>query len=244
MESLKRALDVIDLAATELPLTSRISKALPDDFSAACQKCWGSSTNGYVAVPDLFESALLAENIEVVKSEDVLPHDADTPPVADEGEWSNTIPTTDWQPAPSATLLALFGPTTLPMTHALGAVERSVRRILFINPPDETNNTAAAGGQALFARMCAVEMAPWLDCQPEDTALILRAGNKSHALENRITLLVSPSVAEHLKIGMGIGGDWVQLACLSPEEEDGSQSGEDIWFLERLTSVLPSYWLV
>ncbi|KAJ7034275.1 hypothetical protein C8F04DRAFT_1260037 [Mycena alexandri] len=245
VDSLKRAVDVIDLASSELPLTSTISKALPDEFSAACQNCWGSSVDGYLAATvDPFESALLAENIEIVKSEDVLAQDADAT-IVDEGGWSSTTPAIDWQPTPSATLVELFGPTTLPLTHAAGAVEQSVRRILSISRPlDETNNTSAVAEEhTLLTRMCAVEMGPWLDCESDDTTpTILRAGNKSHALENRITMMVEPKAAEHLRVGMGIAGVWVQLTRLS--DEGDSQPSEDLWFLEKLTSVLPSYWIV
>lgn len=38
---LRSALEVISLAGVQLPLTEKISKALPDEFSLACQACWG-----------------------------------------------------------------------------------------------------------------------------------------------------------------------------------------------------------
>lgn len=44
---LQRALKVIELARKELPLTSKMAKALPDDFNLACKACWGTQGTGY-----------------------------------------------------------------------------------------------------------------------------------------------------------------------------------------------------
>ncbi|KAF8806185.1 hypothetical protein BYT27DRAFT_7141748 [Phlegmacium glaucopus] len=53
---LRRSLQVITLAMTELPNTSGIAKAFPDKFSSACNACWGQKADGYttltVDVPD------------------------------------------------------------------------------------------------------------------------------------------------------------------------------------------------
>ncbi|KAF8885739.1 hypothetical protein BD779DRAFT_1471406 [Infundibulicybe gibba] len=46
-----RSLAVIDLARKELPLTSQIAKALPDNFSEACMECWGKKTDVFRPPP-------------------------------------------------------------------------------------------------------------------------------------------------------------------------------------------------
>ncbi|KAF7352129.1 hypothetical protein MVEN_01176000 [Mycena venus] len=93
--SLKSALQIIDAAAKELPLTAELAKKLPDDFSMACQSCWDprgdNSLDAWDAAdtaadesgaddkinPDAaFESTLKDENVEVIKHEDVLGADA------------------------------------------------------------------------------------------------------------------------------------------------------------------------
>jgi hypothetical protein len=44
---LRSALEIAKLAMTELPLTSKMAKAMPDSFSGGCKECWGSRVNGY-----------------------------------------------------------------------------------------------------------------------------------------------------------------------------------------------------
>lgn len=44
---LKRAKDVTTLALKEYPLTAKISKIIPDEFSAGCNECWGTKADGY-----------------------------------------------------------------------------------------------------------------------------------------------------------------------------------------------------
>ncbi|KAF8165855.1 hypothetical protein B0H34DRAFT_648389 [Crassisporium funariophilum] len=44
---LRRSLDFIALASTELPNSAAIAKNLPDKFSLACNSCWGKKADGY-----------------------------------------------------------------------------------------------------------------------------------------------------------------------------------------------------
>lgn len=81
--SLRNALQIVDLARKELPLTSTLAKLLPDNFSMACQECWGVKVDGYKrlvtaddepkAVVDQFEEELKAANVEVIKTTEVAP---------------------------------------------------------------------------------------------------------------------------------------------------------------------------
>ncbi|KAJ7631869.1 hypothetical protein DFH06DRAFT_1479747 [Mycena polygramma] len=93
--SLRAALETIDAAGKELPITAKLAKLLPDDFSMACQGHWGRRVDGLevslevlddAVNPDAaFESALQEENVVVIKQEDILGADpavasgADTP---------------------------------------------------------------------------------------------------------------------------------------------------------------------
>ncbi|KAJ7608613.1 hypothetical protein DFH06DRAFT_1486056 [Mycena polygramma] len=240
-DSLQRSLEIIERAGTELPLTSKIAKALPDAFSAACRGCWGG-VGEYTIGVDAFEDALRADNVEVVDAEEALGGELDADERSNSGDgedggwapWTATPAATNWQLPPSATLLALLGPTTLPLTHAPGIVERSVRRIVAIHAPgllpEPRINTQLEGAraveEALRARLCAVELAPWPDWNGEgseyETPTILRGSSvpvKGHPSQvsvqegklGNITLLVDSAAAEYLRVGMGLGGVWVKL---------------------------------
>ncbi|KAJ7608618.1 hypothetical protein DFH06DRAFT_1486060 [Mycena polygramma] len=266
-DSLKRSLDIIERAGTELPLTSKIAKALPDAFSTACRECWGG-VEEYTTGVDAFESALRADNVEVIDAEEAFGGDASSSGDADDGGWAPAAPAaTNWQlviPA-SATLLALLGPTTLPLTHAPDIVERSVRRIVSIRAPAPLPATHAVE-QALRAQFCAVELAPWPDWDGEGseyaTPTILRGtdgGSTFKVQERNITLVVDPAAAEHLRVGMGLGGVWVGLQrgyggvdvqgaedeskreTETEKERDGEEQG--LWYVDKIMWVLPRYWI-
>ncbi|KAJ7117883.1 hypothetical protein C8R43DRAFT_99803 [Mycena crocata] len=95
--SLRHGVEIIDIASKELPLTAKISKVFPDAFSVACQNYWGrretgslelaldSDTDSVTGQPEAkrvklnpdtdaaFESILKEENVELIKTVDVLP---------------------------------------------------------------------------------------------------------------------------------------------------------------------------
>ncbi|KAJ7202550.1 hypothetical protein GGX14DRAFT_653628 [Mycena pura] len=217
--SLRSALDIIDIAAKELPLTAEVSKLLPDDFSVACQSHWGRKV-GYVwdvsdsdsvdsvagepdakrvkldsAPVDAFESVLKEENVEVLKKEDLEAEaeadsawgepDADdaSPPAADPNNPWDAAGESDWNPPARPSLLALLGPTALPLTHTPGIVEWSVRRVKELLPPPASRPplpAAAAGApdaeaveHAVEAGMWRAVLAPWpaWDARDADPAL-------------------------------------------------------------------------
>ncbi|KAJ7127672.1 hypothetical protein C8R44DRAFT_778658 [Mycena epipterygia] len=278
-EGLNRALDIIELAGQELPLTSKISKAFPDEFSTACQNLWGPSVDRYTPAADsvsAFEASLRAENIEVINAEDVTPSDTastNSASVADDGGWSIAPPSaTDWDVSAPATLFKLLGPTALPLTHAPGAVEQSVRRITRIRAPapapaninvSPLGVAADAVERELGTRMYRVELDAWSGWDtsgaeddavpvllslpsPSSSDAALDQGNvKLHTVEAAITLLVEPATAEHLRVGMGLGGIWVQLARLPVAQTHGDTdpASEGFWYLDKLMRVLPSYWI-
>jgi hypothetical protein len=174
--SLKNALEIIDAAAKQLPLTSELAKKLPDHFSVAAQSCWGARGDTLDAwIPEepdnVFESILKEENIEVIKPEDVLlsanapdgENDSHIPtsdaatdtfdPCSFADSWDQTanngaLLETEWAAPPRESLLSLLGPTALPLTHTPGIVEWSVRRIKSVVLPVEAKspNTVAGAG--------------------------------------------------------------------------------------------------
>ncbi|KAJ7455821.1 hypothetical protein FB451DRAFT_639097 [Mycena latifolia] len=335
--SLRAALEIIDVAGAELPLTAKVSKLLPDDFSLACQNCWGRKGETYVDPSEsgsdgdaaAFEAILKDENVEVIKPEDMPPpppaaegDDADAAVNEGEGEgegeggsgawgetaeydpssfkgddmWGSGEPPEDaWAPPARPALLALLGPTALPLTHAPGVVEWSVRRIKAIVPPPQIPTKPVAGAEdawaadpeaverELEARMHRVVLTPWAgwDGAAElSLPRILRSSVGATApdaasdaapaapvgalkphdmLADDITLLVDPTLAGMLRVGMGVGGTWVQLARVqdSAEAAEGvkpkkkkaltkaqkERRGLRYWYTDELMSVLPSYWI-
>ncbi|KAJ6466177.1 hypothetical protein C8R47DRAFT_1154146 [Mycena vitilis] len=269
-DGLKRSLEIIERAATELPLTSKIAKALPDAFSTACRECWGGVEEHTTGV-DAFEFALRADNIEVINSEEVN-GDADADwnnGEGNDGGWATASDGMDWQAPSSTTLLSLLGPTTLPLTHTPGTVERSVRRIVAMHAPaflPQPRSNARVGAHAvektLRARFYAVELAPWPDWDGEGseyaTPTILRGpgtvttdkGSPFKVQEKKITLLVDPAAAAYLRVGMGMGGVWVHLqrgdgdvGFKTDDEREGDGDGQGLWYVDKIMWVLPSYWI-
>jgi hypothetical protein len=110
-----------------------------------------------------FEEELKAANVQVVnKADDVLMADADTKANNDTdvsgwgggsatGTWGEdydsssfnfhpwTEPAANWDPPEFNSLMALLGPTALPLTHTPGVVEWAVRRIKSFTHPPPTN---------------------------------------------------------------------------------------------------------
>ncbi|KAK7470082.1 hypothetical protein VKT23_001523 [Stygiomarasmius scandens] len=86
---------------------------------------------------------------------------------------------------------------------------------------------------------------------PEDAEKVeAELGIKVHdALQDNIAIFLEKATAEKLKVGMGLGGLWVQLARVSDFEPEGGKSkgkkaSPRYWFLERTTATLTSYHVV
>ncbi|ESK94087.1 hypothetical protein Moror_12832 [Moniliophthora roreri MCA 2997] len=67
-------------------------------------------------------------------------------------------------------------------------------------------------------------------------------------VSDTITILVEPHVVEHLRIGMGLGGTWVQLLRRGDLVEDGvpvlkkkAKSGDRFWYMDDMMVTLTSY---
>ncbi|KAJ7048877.1 hypothetical protein C8F01DRAFT_1266407 [Mycena amicta] len=128
-----------------------------------------------------------------------------------------------------------------------GLVEQSMRRIVNVNAnPDGT--------------LAHVVLAPWLHWKPQvdraddqDTAPHIVSPSPSglphDMLTDEITLLVAPAAADAIMphVGMGIWGTWVRLELVDGVDGvDGVKEEEVVgkWYLQDVSMVIPSYWLV
>ena len=148
----------------ELPSTLNITKAFPDKFNLACNSCWGKKADGYTPqVEPVDDSALDEPEAKRQKCDaDVAPQpqpeketSAETTDSWSSGGdwgagtegWGQDFATIDggWTQLDMdkpENLLSLLGPTTFPLTHSPGIVERSMRRIVSITrPPSSVANS-------------------------------------------------------------------------------------------------------
>ncbi|KAJ7237541.1 hypothetical protein B0H12DRAFT_1138692 [Mycena haematopus] len=146
---------------------------------------------------------------------------------------------------PRPTLVTLLGPTSLPLTHAPGIVEWSLRRIKSVSPPPgllPPTDGAEAVERGLEARMHRMVLEPWVGPNAAaDPPHILRSSNgplapavaaspdqpKPHdVLKDEITVLVEGGAAEVLCVGMGLIGTWVQLARVQDQDLGGGETND------------------
>ncbi len=177
-------------------------------------------------------------------------------------------------------LMALLGPTAFPVTHTTGIVEQSMRRIADIIPPpkdapplphakDPSPEAVEAGLERRFTK---VVLSPWLGSNTgSDEPTILSfskgpvlgkddivgdapsSGPKPHnPWKDNITIFVSENAAKELRVGMGLGGSWIQMARQQDfESQDdkkkkkkkGKKSDDRFWYMCSLMTVLTSYHL-
>ena len=179
-------------------------------------------------------------------------------------------PDSGWNVGPLSTLITLLGPTNLPMTHTTGIFEGSMRRIVDLIPPSSAtrvegsipDSPASGVEEELYRRFGKIILGPWIgwDCGKEtilDKPTILqrsrgpvkaegendqRAENAHDPYKDNITVLVEPTSLETMIIGVGISANWVQV---TRADEDGNPvgGGLDIWYMEQVTQVIPSFYL-
>ncbi|KAK0190381.1 hypothetical protein F5146DRAFT_1044028, partial [Armillaria mellea] len=227
----------------------------------------------------LMEEAITAEESGGWGSESKWNVDDDATP-APQNPWDNP-PEQDWSfLASSPRLMALLGPTALPITHTTGIVEQSMRRIADIIPPpndapalphakDPSPEAVEAGLERRFTK---VVLSPWLGSKTgsdEPTISSLSkgpvfgrddivgdappSGPKPHnPWKDNITIFVGENAAKDLRVGMGLGGSWIQMARQQDFEiqddrkkkkKKGKKSDDRFWYMCSLMTVLTSYHL-
>lgn len=157
-EGLSRALRLCDLARKELPGTWVLSRSLPDKFSKGLQELHGVMTHGkYARGIEVTEDDELQTEHQMDALRDLCKDDptvqvinpdefeAESTAHGDSVEgngdsdgvgsvvsnWGNAVYADgdQWFTPPKNELFEFLGPTTLPLTHTTGIVERSTRRI-------------------------------------------------------------------------------------------------------------------
>ncbi|KAH7922047.1 hypothetical protein BV22DRAFT_1121726 [Leucogyrophana mollusca] len=98
---LRKALEIIEIAKTELPLTFKIGQILPDPFSEACKECWGRKGGITWQSSDVFTSVTNDGNTqaapEISVDMDVASDPGNGGSNTAAGGWSNA--TTGWASA-------------------------------------------------------------------------------------------------------------------------------------------------
>ncbi|KAJ7683204.1 hypothetical protein B0H17DRAFT_1333343 [Mycena rosella] len=288
-QGLNNAFSIIDLAAEELLRIPKISDGLPDEFAKASENYWGRKDECFVLYDlDKNWSAGNSKPKRRTADRTVRVRDEpDTKDAGGWGSagwgsvasgWGSAVwePTGDWPedivsmaesstkntplslPLPPS-MFKILGPTALPLTHAPGVVEYSMRRIKSLVPPSKTLPqldpsrawvlAPEAVENELEARMYRVVMTPWMDWDanpavarpriiPSTVGAVVKPRKPStpgaHDMFNDdITLLVGPEAMEALKIGMGLCGTWVQLARLKDTAVKKRGNGSDTTKGER-----------
>ncbi|KAF9651198.1 hypothetical protein BDM02DRAFT_3110907 [Thelephora ganbajun] len=178
-------------------------------------------------------------------------------------------PESGWNVDPLPTLTTLLGPTNLPLTHTTGIFEASMRKIVGLIPPSVMraegslpDSPASGVEEGLDRRFGKIVLGPWIgwDCGREtilDKPTILprsRCPVKTESkvdqevegahdpYKDNITVLVEPAALKTMVIGVGISANWVQI---TRADEDGNPAGggRDMWYMEQVTHVIPSFYL-
>ncbi|EPQ58909.1 hypothetical protein GLOTRDRAFT_135918 [Gloeophyllum trabeum ATCC 11539] len=243
--------ELLELAKIELPQTHITSLALSYSFARGCRELYSPILfHGFVR-PEVeqFVSELDPQDLQVALS-DLHDEDEDTWP------WIPDVDPASWlKPDPNeATLLALLGPTRLPLTHHVGMVETSTRRILRVVPPSAAGprrnhaDAASAIEEELDVRLGKVILAPWGLPSPDAEGLsdILVPTVEAWAnvechepLTKNITVLVDPAILDQFIFGMGVSATFAQIV---PRRRN-TAPGEGYWFVEHLVNVLPSFYI-
>ena len=179
-------------------------------------------------------------------------------------------PESGWNIGPPQTLTALLGPTNLPLTHTTGIFEASMRRILDLVPPlsdtgaEESAPDSPASGveDELYRRFGKIVLGPWIgwDCGKEtilDKPVILsrsrgpvktegegdQVAESAHdPYKDNITVLVEPAILKTMIVGVGVSANWAQIAR-ADEEGNPVGGGREMWYMEQVTQVIPSFYL-
>lgn len=177
-------------------------------------------------------------------------------------------PESGWDLGPVPSLTESLGPTNLPLTHTTGIFEVSMRKVVDLVPPSSLaraedsviDSPASAVEKDLYERFAKIVLSPWIgwDCGKEtslDKPTILprsRGPVKTEGdqgmegthdpYKDNITVLVKPSALETMVIGVGVSANWVQI---TRADDDGNPvgGGRDMWYMESVTQVIPSFYL-
>ena len=224
----ERAVEVTKRAFIDLPATSVLSHILPDRFGEGCKRVFAPPAADPVDVLD-----------ELMKGGAVLTEDIDVDQWDATDDWEGTPPTArEPEPDPLPEILGDELAKELPSSYRRGSSESSMRRIVSVDAP----SPSVFGG-----RLARVVLSPWSNYHPYDpTDTTDNVGERmyntpevegdTNRVDEDITVLVEPSIADKLIVGMGIGGKWVNVV---PTDGAGL---EGFWFVEEMKKAIPSYY--
>jgi hypothetical protein len=141
-----------------------------------------------------------------------------------------------------------------------------MRKIVDLIPPSPAGPTpdspASAEEEKLYRRFGKLVLGPWIgwNCGKEmvlDKPTILprsrrpvkTEGEGGQAVEgvhdpykDNIIVLVEPTSLKTMIVGIGVAGNWVQI---TRADADGNPvgGGRDMWYMESVTRVIPSFYL-
>jgi hypothetical protein len=176
----------------------------------------------------------------------------------DDSGWNDTSPS----------LFDILGPTALPITHETGVVEWSVRRIKAVVPPRAQPSTSGNSNEpdpraveaVLESRFAKMMLEPWLNWDasmkqdlswpkilPKSRGSVFTyeenvattSGKAHNVRTDDIAVLVPPSVADDLVVGMGLGATWVEIVRV---QKSKVSKAKKLWYMEQLMAILPSYY--
>ncbi|EED84771.1 predicted protein [Postia placenta Mad-698-R] len=170
------------------------------------------------------------------------------------GDWTTIdIDDDNWQTVGSAwdngqtpnQLMAFLGPTVFPLTHTAGVMEHSMRYRSKLPKKKAKRSGAKKVEDELEGRFARMVLAPLIvEDATKDATVVSGAGRPHNPFKDEITVLLDPSVAVKMIVGMGLSATWVQLARQDPsgvdwmdeksadEPKPGSIAGK-MWGLEQ-----------
>ena len=183
---------------------------------------------------------------------------------------SDVDPGSGWNLGPVPTLTDLLGPTKLPTTHTTGIFEVSMRKIVGLIPPSSTpkaegstpDSPASDVEEELYGRFAKIVLGPWIgwDCgketilnkptiSPRSREPVKKEDGSDQGVKgahdpykDKITVLVEPSALETMINGVGVSASWVQITR-ADDKENPIGGGRDMWYMESVTQVIPSFYL-
>jgi hypothetical protein len=256
----RQTLEITKSGLVQLPNSANFMKAIPDKLATGCIGCWGAKAVTYQFInigTDSSAPTVAAEKPEVKSMKKTTDNSADNGGWGDGGgnsNWGNVdadamnawssdqLEQLAWESEEKQQpLFSILGPTSLPLTHTTGVVERSMRRIKSIQPPNNNppkSQGRPAGGPdptgveiELDGHFSKIILAPMLDWDHGEAPVyssptimessrgaivgdgVPGSGLKPHDPNNDdIVVLVESKHANLLREGMGIAGTWVQIA--------------------------------
>lgn len=256
----RRTLEITKAGLVQLPNSATFMKAIPDKLATGCIGCWGRKAITYKfmdmgnAVTVTTEVQAKKETIDILSATNSADNggwgggggdsnwgDADVDAGAMNAWTSDQLEQMAWETEEKQQpIFSILGPTVFPLTHTTGVVERSMRRIKSINPPN--NNPPKSQGlpdggpnptgveidlDHHFSKILLSPMPDWdhgeAPIYSSPTIMetsrgavvgdgVSGSGLKPHDPNNDdIVVLVESQHANLLREGMGLAGTWVQI---------------------------------